>query len=40
MVFESAAPPLENEDPVNIEATAALDNLIRYFRNPGTHWYY
>ena len=27
----------ENYDPVKIEATGALDNIIRYFRNPRTH---
>ena len=28
---------LENDEPVKIEATGALDNIIRYFRNPRTH---
>lgn len=37
LVLKNAASLLENDDPVKLEATAALDNLIRCFRNPVTH---
>ena len=37
LVLKNAASLLENDDPVKLEATAALDNLIRYFRDPETH---